>query len=79
MTDIAEETVPDEVDQANAHNEDFRAFVLQQHERRREPGDYTGINCIECGEEIPEGRRHAQPGCRRCIDCQTLHEHWRAL
>lgn len=30
--------------------------------------------CIDCGEEIPEKRRRAVPGCTRCLDCQQLHE-----
>lgn len=38
-----------------------------------------GEVCEDCGEPIPEARRKAMPGCRRCIDCQTLHENWRAL
>jgi len=30
--------------------------------------------CIDCGEEIPEKRRRAVPGCTRCLDCQQLYE-----
>ena len=26
--------------------------------------------CDECGDEIPEARRVAMPGCTLCIDCQ---------
>lgn len=26
--------------------------------------------CIDCGEDIPEKRRKAAPGCERCIECQ---------
>lgn len=71
--------MPDEIDQAQACNEDFQAFALELNQRSREPGTYTGIYCVECDEEIPEQRRKAMPGCRRCIDCQTLHENWRPL
>jgi phage/conjugal plasmid C-4 type zinc finger TraR family protein len=28
-------------------------------------------HCTDCGEEIPEARRRAVPGVRRCIDCQA--------
>jgi phage/conjugal plasmid C-4 type zinc finger TraR family protein len=28
-------------------------------------------NCEDCGEEIPEARRRALPGVRRCIQCQS--------
>lgn len=27
--------------------------------------------CEECGEPIPEARRRAVPGVRRCIECQA--------
>jgi phage/conjugal plasmid C-4 type zinc finger TraR family protein len=26
--------------------------------------------CEECGVAIPEARREAMPGARRCVDCQ---------
>ncbi len=28
-------------------------------------------HCEECGEPIPEARRQAVPGVRRCIACQS--------
>ncbi len=69
----------DEMDRAQGINEDFQAFALDQNLRNREPAIYTGTNCVDCGEEIPEERRKAKPGCRRCLDCQNLHENWSAL
>ncbi len=27
--------------------------------------------CVDCGEEIPEQRRRAVPGCKRCVSCQN--------
>lgn len=30
--------------------------------------------CVECGDEIPEGRRKARPGVTTCIACQELIE-----
>ena len=30
--------------------------------------------CAECGEEIPEARRKAIPGCMLCIHCQQIEE-----
>ena len=32
------------------------------------------IDCIECGEPIPEKRRQLIKGCHLCIDCQSLKE-----
>lgn len=31
----------------------------------------TYLQCIECGDEIPPERRKANPGCCRCISCQS--------
>ncbi|MFH1027690.1 MAG: TraR/DksA C4-type zinc finger protein [Pseudomonadota bacterium] len=43
----------------------------------------SNLSCEDCGEQIPEGRRRAIPGCKRCMSCQTefekIHIHWRAL
>jgi phage/conjugal plasmid C-4 type zinc finger TraR family protein len=29
------------------------------------------LDCEECGEGIPEARRQALPGVRRCVPCQS--------
>jgi phage/conjugal plasmid C-4 type zinc finger TraR family protein len=29
------------------------------------------VDCVECGEEIPEKRRLAMPGARTCVACQS--------
>ena len=34
-------------------------------------GDGGETHCVECGEEIPEGRRRALPGARTCVPCQS--------
>ena len=31
-------------------------------------------DCEDCGEPIPEARRKALPGCRTCVDCQSVRE-----
>ena len=30
--------------------------------------------CEDCGDPIPEARRAASPGARRCVDCQTVYD-----
>jgi len=69
----------DEVDQAQGHNQDFQDFALQLQQMSREPANYTGTDCLECGDEIPEKSRLAVTGCTRCIECQIQFETRRPL
>jgi phage/conjugal plasmid C-4 type zinc finger TraR family protein len=42
--------------------------------RRNLPAGESLHRCEECGTEIPEARRAALPGVRRCVGCQTGHD-----
>jgi phage/conjugal plasmid C-4 type zinc finger TraR family protein len=42
--------------------------------RSRLPSGDSLLYCEECEESIPDARRHAIPGVRLCIDCQSKHE-----
>jgi phage/conjugal plasmid C-4 type zinc finger TraR family protein len=42
-----------------------------QNARARLPQGPSALECVECGEEIPEKRRNALPGVTACIGCQT--------
>lgn len=63
---------------------DERAFEMAQEteQRMREAGiaareRYQGeslTECEGCGDEIPEARRLAVPGCRLCVDCKARGE-----
>jgi len=35
------------------------------------PAGPSAKHCEECGEEIPEARRQAVPGVRKCVACQA--------
>ena len=35
------------------------------------PAGEGETHCVECGEEIPEGRRRAVPGAITCVPCQS--------
>lgn len=70
--------MPDEIDQAQVVNEQFLEGVLADH-RSRKPTGESRHTCADCDEPIPEVRRQASPGCRRCIGCQTLQENWRPM
>jgi phage/conjugal plasmid C-4 type zinc finger TraR family protein len=39
--------------------------------RARLPHGASAMECVECGDEIPEKRRNALPGVTTCIACQT--------
>lgn len=34
----------------------------------------TSMECEDCGDEIPQARRHAAPWVTTCIECQGLRE-----
>ena len=71
----------DEIDQAQAINEQFLTGVLADH-ALRQPNGESSTHCEDCHQPIPEGRRKAARGCSRCVTCQEafeIHSHWRAL
>ena len=39
--------------------------------RRRLPAGESLRHCEDCGNEIPQARRDALPGVRRCVSCQA--------
>jgi phage/conjugal plasmid C-4 type zinc finger TraR family protein len=39
--------------------------------RARMPVGEGTTHCLECGDEIPEGRRRALPGAHTCVHCQA--------
>ncbi len=42
-----------------------------RHARRQLPRGESLRHCEECDTEIPEARRTAIPGVRRCVECQA--------
>ncbi|MDB5481718.1 MAG: DksA/TraR family C4-type zinc finger protein [Caulobacteraceae bacterium] len=42
--------------------------------RARLPTGEGETHCVECGDEIPQPRRHALPGVRTCISCQSARD-----
>jgi len=35
---------------------------------------FSAYECESCGNDIPEGRRIAVPGCSECTECATIGE-----
>lgn len=46
--------------------------VKQARSRLRDGNSLS--NCEECGAAIPEARRNALPGVRKCIGCQEMED-----
>ena len=63
----------DEADIAQRNQEHFDRLALERHLAAMPQGE-SAVECEDCGEEIPEGRRKAYQGCTRCIACQQRHE-----
>ena len=58
----------DFADDASAVEELQREAALSAHRINRDAVSAT--HCVECGDELPEARRKAYPGCTMCVDCQ---------
>lgn len=61
----------DLADQAQAHEEQERAMVIERHVNRKrdEPvPNAQGRVCVDCGERIPAKRLAAHPNANRCIE-----------
>lgn len=64
----------DMFDRAQELEEAQRVRALQAQAIRASAGSASMLQCQDCGEDIPEARRRAAAGCRRCIDCQRIAE-----
>ena len=59
-----------------AVQEQIEASVTDEVARARSrlPHGESRERCEECDEPIPEARRRAMPGVRRCVRCQAEHD-----
>lgn len=64
--------MPDDIDRAQAREEEMRADALAEHARRADgqPSLPSAHHCAICGEDIHPARRLAIPGVQTCIECQ---------
>ena len=69
----------DDIDRAQAINERHLETALEEIRHNQPTGESLEF-CESCQRTIPENRRLAVPGCRKCIHCQEQSEllsHWR--
>jgi len=64
----------DDGDRGQRITEKLRAWAVDVQLERSRPSGESLRQCIDCGEAIEEARRQAQPGCKRCVECQAFHE-----
>lgn len=60
----------DDIDRAQAREEEMRGDALAEQARRAHPRTGDSASECACGEPIPEARRRAVPGVQTCIECQ---------
>lgn len=60
------------IDAASELEEMQREQAIAAH--RIDRNAVSASHCIECGDDIPQARREAVPGCRTCADCQQIIE-----
>ncbi|HCJ7368293.1 TPA: TraR/DksA family transcriptional regulator [Enterobacter hormaechei subsp. xiangfangensis] len=60
------------IDQASVLEEMMREQAIAAH--RLNHNTVSATHCSDCGEDIPEPRRAAVPGCHTCAECQGVIE-----
>lgn len=60
------------IDQANELAQQRIDMAIAAH--RLNHNAVSAEHCAECGEDIPEPRRAAVPGCQTCAECQGVIE-----
>lgn len=54
-----------------AQRAQIRIDELVELAKSQLPSGPGTINCVDCGDPIPEARRKALPGVRHCVDCKS--------
>jgi len=62
----------DDIDKANELAEKHRESAILKSVKSLKPNGI--VYCIDCEAKIPEARKLAIPSCKRCIECQELHD-----
>ncbi|END4894221.1 TraR/DksA family transcriptional regulator [Citrobacter freundii] len=59
----------DIIDNASTLKDLQRDAALSMH--RLNHSAVSATHCEECGDNLPEARRKAYPGCTMCVGCQS--------
>jgi phage/conjugal plasmid C-4 type zinc finger TraR family protein len=63
----------DQFDRASELEQVARDKAIAYHQAKMQHGE-SATDCADCGEPIPEPRRLAVIGVKRCVDCQGILE-----
>lgn len=66
--------MPDDMDFCQQINQELIDDALANHRRKTFTVNASLATCCVCGDDIPEARQQAVPGCCKCIVCQTEYE-----
>ncbi|MCF8094455.1 MAG: TraR/DksA family transcriptional regulator [Desulfobacteraceae bacterium] len=64
----------DIIDRAAKYTDAEIRHGIRRAQQQASAGNKGSAECADCGEDIPEARRCAVPGCTRCVACQEAHE-----
>lgn len=63
---------PDTLDAASELTQQRIEMAVAAH--RLNHSAVSATHCEECGDNLPEARRKAYPGCTMCVSCQQDEE-----
>ena len=63
-----------EMGQLHAIHNNMNAVAAVRRQLERQAAEPSAEECEECGDEIPEARRLAVPGCKLCVFCKEKQE-----
>jgi len=63
-----------EMGQLHAIHNNMNAVAAVRRQLEKQALEPSAEECEDCGDEIPEARRLAVPGCKLCIFCKEKQE-----
>jgi phage/conjugal plasmid C-4 type zinc finger TraR family protein len=63
-----------EMGQLHAIHNNMNAVAAVRRQLEKQAAEPSAEECEECGDEIPEARRLAVPGCKLCVFCKEKQE-----
>lgn len=63
-----------EMGQLHAIHNNMNAIANVRRQLAKQASEPSATECEECGDDIPEARRLAIPGCKLCVFCQERSE-----